>query len=78
MADEKDVREVLQQEKRSEPSGKYKPLLRNKQTERDIARIFEHGTEQELTTFLRESGLKDESPRFALIVRLFRERGGKH
>lgn len=27
--------------------------------------------------FLRENGVKDGSPRFAEIVKLFRERGGK-
>ena len=27
--------------------------------------------------FLRENGLNDESPRFAKLVKLFRERGGK-
>jgi hypothetical protein len=58
MPDERDIREVFREEKRSELSGKYKPLPRNRQTERDIARIFEHGTEQELTTFLRERDRK--------------------
>jgi hypothetical protein len=77
MSNEKEIREVVREEKRSEKTGKYKPLPRNRETERDAARIFENGTEQELMRFLRENGLKDDSPRFAEIVRLFRERGGR-
>jgi hypothetical protein len=77
MPDEKEIREVARQEKRSEKTGKYKPLPRNKQTETEIAQIFENGTERELMRFLRASGLQDDSPRFAEIVRLFREHAGK-
>ena len=48
MPDEKEIREVARQEKRSEKTGKYKALPRNKQTETEIARIFEYGTERDL------------------------------
>jgi len=37
--------------------------------------IFEFGTERELMEYLRRNDLKDENPRFAQIVKLFRERG---
>jgi hypothetical protein len=77
MSDEKDIREIVREEKRSEKTGKYKPLRRNQQTESDVLRIFEYGTEREPMQFLRENGLKDDSPRFAELVKLFRERGGK-
>ena len=77
MSDEKEIRNVVREEKRSEKAGKYNALPRNRQTERDIADLFEHGTERELMQFLRENGLNDDSPRFAEIVKLFRERGGK-
>jgi hypothetical protein len=77
MSDEKEIREVVQGEKRSEKTGKYKPLRRNKRTEIAIAQLFENGTERELTRFLRENGLPDDSPRFAQIVKLFRDHGGK-
>jgi len=77
MSDEKDIREVVQGEKRSEKAGKYKALPRNKRTELAIAQIFENGTERELMRYLRASGVPDESPRFAEIVKLFREHGGK-
>jgi hypothetical protein len=77
MSDEKEIREVVQGEKRSEKAGKYKPLPRNKRTETAIAQIFENGTERELMRFLRASGLPDDAPRFAEIVKLFREHAGK-
>ena len=70
MPDEKDIREALHEDRRSEKTGKYRALRRNKQTESDALRIFEHGTERELMQFLRENGLKDDSPRFAEIVKL--------
>jgi hypothetical protein len=77
MSDEKDIRETLREEKRSEKTGKYKPLRRNRQTEIDALRIFQYGTERELMQFLRENGLNDDSPRFAELVKLFREHGRK-
>ena len=77
MSDEKEILKTLREEKHSEKTGKYKPLPRNRQTESDVLRIFEHGTERELMQFLRENGLKDDSLRFAEILKLFRERGGK-
>ncbi len=33
MSDEKEIKEVVREERRSEKTGKYKPLPRNKQTE---------------------------------------------
>jgi hypothetical protein len=77
MSDEKEIRDVVRGEKRAEKTGKYAVLPRNRQTERDIADLFEHGTERELMQFLRASGLNDDSVRFAEIVKLFRERGGR-
>ena len=77
MSDEKEIRDVVREEKRSEKAGKYKLLPRNRQTERDMADLFDHGTERELMQFLRENGLNDDAPRFVEIVKLFRERGGK-
>jgi hypothetical protein len=77
MPEEREIHELMGEEKRSERTGKYKPLPRNKKTDREIAKIFERGTETELMNFLRKSGLKDESPRFAEIVKLFRARAGR-
>jgi hypothetical protein len=77
MPDDKEIKDVIRREKRSEKSGKYKPLPRNRQTEREIAEIFERGTERELMQFLRENGLNDDAPRFVEILKLFREHGGK-
>lgn len=72
MSDDKEIREVVQGEKRPEKAGKYKPLPRNKRTEIAIAQIFENGTERELMRYLRENGVADDSARFAEIVKLFR------
>ena len=77
MADDREIQELMGEEKRSERTGKFKPLPRNKRTEREIAKIFESGTESELMRFLRRSGLKDESPRFAEILKLFRAHAGQ-
>ncbi|HUK51700.1 MAG TPA: hypothetical protein VL099_00255 [Candidatus Binatia bacterium] len=77
MTDEKEIQALMGEEKRSERSGKYKALPRNKRTERDIARIFESGTETELMRYLRRNGVMDESPRFGAILRLFREHAGQ-
>jgi hypothetical protein len=42
-----------------------------------LKRIFDYGTEVELTKYLRENGVADGSKQFAEIVKLFREHGGK-
>jgi len=77
MPDDKEIKDVIRREKHSEKTGKYKPLPRNRQTEREIAEIFEHGTQRELMRYLRENGLNDDAPRFAQILKLFREHGAK-
>jgi hypothetical protein len=77
MSEEREIKEVAREERRSEKAGKFKPLPRNKRTEADLARIFEHGTERELMRYPRENGLNEDEPRFAQIVKLFREHGGK-
>lgn len=77
MFEDDEIRDSLQGERRREKTGKYKPLPRNKQTERELKRIFEYGTEAELTKYLRENDVPDGSKRFGEIVKLFRELGGK-
>lgn len=45
---------------------------------RDLRNIFLYGGEKEFMDVLRKRGIKDENPRFAELVRLFRDlRGGK-
>jgi hypothetical protein len=45
---------------------------------RDLRNILKYGDEREFMQVLRKRGIKDEGPRFAEIVRLFRElRSGK-
>ena len=44
----------------------------------DLEKIFKFGDEREFMQVLRKHGIKDEDPRFAEIVKLFRElRSGK-
>lgn len=77
MFDEEEIKSSHGQEKKGEKAGKYEALPRNRKTERDLHRIFDHGTETELTKYLRENGVPDGSTRFAQIVKIFREHGGK-
>ncbi len=45
---------------------------------RDLRKILKSGDEREFMRVLRNYGIKDEDPRFAEIVKLFREaRSGK-
>lgn len=45
---------------------------------RDLEKIFKFGDEREFMQVLRRHGIKDEDPRFAEIVKLFRDlRSGK-
>jgi hypothetical protein len=45
---------------------------------RDLRNIFQYGNEREFMQVLRKPGIKDEDPRFAEIVKLFRDlRSGK-
>jgi hypothetical protein len=41
--------------------------------ERDLKRIMDLRDEREFMKFLREHGIKDESPRFSQLVKAFRE-----
>jgi hypothetical protein len=77
MSDKKDIEDTVRQERRREQSGKYKPLPRNAQTERELKKIFDLGTELELVKYLEEQGLPDGSEQSARIVKLFREHGAK-
>jgi len=52
--------------------SEYNALLR------DLKMIYKYGDEREFMRFLRKCGIKDEDPRFAEIVKMFRDlRGGK-
>lgn len=45
---------------------------------RDLRKIFLYGDEKEFMDVLWKRGIKDENPRFAELVKLFRDlRGGK-
>ena len=45
---------------------------------RELRRIYKNDDEREFMQILRKHGIKDEDPRFAEIVRFFRDlRGGK-
>ena len=45
---------------------------------RDLQRLRKSGNEREFMQVLRKHGIKDEDPRFAELVKLFRElRSGK-
>ena len=75
MTDEKEIRDAIEREKH--------PARRHTQSElrsleNDLRKLYEFGDEKELMQFLRGIGLKDESPRFAEVVNVFRSlRRGK-
>ncbi len=75
MTDEKQIRDVIEREKH--PARRHtRSELRS--LENDLRKIYEFGDEKELMQFLRGIGLKDESPRFAEVVNVFRSlRRGK-
>jgi len=75
MPEEKEAQPPLEPKKARKTGQKYIPVPRNKGTEHAMLDIFEFGTESELMDYLRKNDLKDENPRFAKIVKLFRERG---
>ncbi len=44
---------------------------------RDLRRILKYGDEREFMDVLRKRGIKDENPRFAEILKLFRDLRGE-
>jgi hypothetical protein len=40
---------------------------------RDLRKTFQYGDEREFMQVLRKHGIKDENPRFAELVKLFRD-----
>lgn len=44
---------------------------------RDLRRILKYGDEREFMDVLRKRGIKDENPRFAEILKLFRDLRGR-
>jgi len=40
---------------------------------RDLEKVFENGDEREFMQFLRKNGIKDEDPRFAELLKLYRD-----
>lgn len=69
MPDDKEIRDAIEREKHPERK-RTKSELRS--LENDLRKIYEFGDEKELMQFLRGIGLKDESPRFAEVVNVFR------
>lgn len=59
--------------------GKYRHTLTERNAMlRELRWIWDMKTELELMQFLRKQGVKDEHPRFAFVVKLFRDlRSGK-
>lgn len=69
MADEKEIRNAIEREKHPERRHTRSEL---RSLENDLRKIYEFGDEKELMQFLRGIGLKDESPQFAEVVKVFR------
>jgi len=75
MPDEREIRDAKERERHPERKHTKAEL---RKMENDLRKIYEFGDEKELMQFLRGIGLKDESPRFAEVVNVFRSlRRGK-
>jgi len=75
MAREKDIRNAIEREKHPE---RRHTRAERRDLENDARKILEFGDEKDLMQFLRELGLKDESPEFVSAVNVFRSlRRGK-
>jgi hypothetical protein len=60
-------------------TGKYRHTRKERAAlERELKWIYDANNELELMRILRKNGVKDEDPRFAAVVKLFRDlRSGK-
>lgn len=75
MYDDEEIRKLQQEEQRT-PGQKSKPAKIEKSLLADVRRAFNTGSEREFMHALRRIGISDESPKFAELVKLFREKRG--
>jgi hypothetical protein len=75
MFDDEEIRKAQEEEQRS-PGQKSKPEKVDKRLLAEVRRALRFGSEREFMQALRKIGISDESPKFAELVKLFRETRG--
>jgi hypothetical protein len=75
MYDDDEIRDVRQMEQR-DAGGKSKAEKIDKKLLGDVRRAFRSGNQREFMQALRKIGISDDSPKFAGLVKLFRESHG--
>jgi hypothetical protein len=75
MFDDEEIRKAQEEEQRS-PGQKSKPPKIERKLLAEMRRALRFGTEREFMRVLRKIGISDESPKFAALVKLFRETRG--
>ena len=75
MFDDEEIRKAQEEEQRS-PGQKSKPPKIERKLLAEMRRALRFGTEREFMQVLRKIGISDESPKFAALVKLFRETRG--
>jgi hypothetical protein len=73
--DDDEIRE-LQKEEQSSAQRRPKPKKIDSALLADVKRAFASGSEREFMQALRKIGISDEHPKFAELVKLFRENAG--
>jgi hypothetical protein len=75
MYDDDEIQKARKEEVRT-AGRKSKPEKIDKNLLGDAQRAFKRGTEREFMQALRKIGISDDSPKFAELVKLFRENHG--
>ena len=75
MYEEEEI-ERARREEEHDAGRKSKPKKLDKKLLEDVKRAFRRGSEREFMQALRRTGISDESPKFAEMVKLFRETRG--
>jgi len=75
MFEDEEIRDAQEEEQRN-PGQKSKPPKLDKRLLAEVRRALRFGTEREFMQALRKIGISDESPKFAALVKLFRETRG--
>ena len=75
MFEDDEIRKAHQEELKS-PRRKPRPERIDRKLLTQVRRAFRSGTEREFMHALRKAGISDESPKFAELLKLFRESRG--
>jgi hypothetical protein len=75
MFDDEEIRKAQEEEQRS-PGQKSKPEKVDRKLLAEVRRALRFGSEREFMQALRKIDISDESPKFAELVKLYRETRG--